>query len=124
MKLAGTAVLFPGSSSRKSTHQRPDFGKVHKELKRKGVTLLLLWYEYLAQNPKGYSYSRYCGLYQEFIGKLKPSMRLTHCAGEKLFVDYSGLTVPWIDKTSGEIYHAPLESPHFISTNRVSQKSS
>jgi len=101
------SVLFPKGNN-KSTHQCPDFNKVHKELKRKGVTLLLLWYEYLAQNPHGYSYSRYCGLYQQFIGKLKPSMRITHCAGEKLFVDYSGLTVPWVDKTSGEIHYAQI----------------
>ncbi|MFO8990872.1 IS21 family transposase [Legionella pneumophila serogroup 1] len=101
------SVLFP-KESRKSTHQRPDFGKVHKELKRKGVTLLLLWIEYKSQNPYGYSYSRYCGMYQEFIGALKPSMRIAHCAGEKMFVDYSGLTVPWVDKTNGEIHQAQI----------------
>lgn len=100
-------ALFP-STSKNPTHQRPDFGKVHNELKRKGVTLLLLWFEYQAQNQNGYSYSRYCELYQSFVGKLKPSMRLTHHAGEKLFVDYSGLTVPWIDKVTGEIHSAQI----------------
>jgi transposase len=69
---------------------------------------MLLWYEYQSQNPGGYSYSRYCELYQEFIGKLNPSMRLTHRAGEKLFVDYSGLTVPWIDKSTGEVHRAQI----------------
>lgn len=101
------AVMFP-SSSRNPTHPLPDFGRVHKELKRKGVTLLLLWYEYQSLFPNGYSYSRYCELYQTFIGKLKPSMRLTHHAGEKLFVDYSGLTVPWIDKITGEVHNAQI----------------
>jgi len=100
-------ALFP-STSKNPTHQRPDFGKVHNELKRKGVTLLLLWFEYQAQNSNGYSYSRYCELYQSFVGKLKPSMRLTHHAGEKLFVDYSGLTIPWIDKVTGEIHSAQI----------------
>lgn len=100
-------LMFP-STSKNPTHPLPDFGKVHKELKRKGVTLLLLWYEYQSQYPNGYSYSRYCELYQAFIGKLKPSMRLIHHAGEKLFVDYSGLTTPWIDKTSGEVHHAQI----------------
>jgi hypothetical protein len=99
--------LFP-STSKNPTHPLPDFGTIHTELKRKGVTLMLLWYEYQTQNPNGYSYSRYCELYKGFIGKLKPSMRIVHRAGEKLFVDYSGLTVPWIDKATGEINHAQI----------------
>ena len=101
------SVLFPATSKNPS-HPLPDFGKIHQELKRKGVTLMLLWYEYQNQTPNGYSYSRYCELYQGFIGKLKPNMRLTHRAGEKLFVDYSGLTVPWVDKTTGEVQHAQI----------------
>lgn len=100
-------VLFPATNKHPS-HPAPDFGRVHKELKRKGVTLMLLWYEYQSQNPGGYSYSRYCELYQEFTGKLNPSMRMTHRAGEKLFVDYSGLTVPWIDKHTGEVHRAQI----------------
>lgn len=101
------AVLFP-STSKHPAHPRPDFGRIHKELKRKGVTLMLLWYEYQEFYPKGYSYSRYCELYQEFTGKLKPSMRIIHQSGEKLFVDYSGLTVPWVDKTNGELHKAQI----------------
>ncbi len=100
-------VLFPVTSKNQS-HPLPDFGKIHKELKRKGVTLMLLWYEYQSQNSNGYSYSRYCELYRGFVGKLKPSMRITHRAGEKLFVDYSGLTVPWVDKNTGEMHHAQI----------------
>lgn len=99
--------LFPNSKKNlKCSH--PDLNVIHKELKRKGVTLLLLWHEYRSVYPKGYSYSRYCGLYQEFIGKLKPSMRLTHHAGEKLFVDYSGLTIQWINKDTGELHKAQI----------------
>lgn len=101
------SVLFP-TENKKTTHPLPDFSKVHQELKRKGVTLMLLWYEYQQQIPGGYSYSRYCELYQAFIGKCNPSMRLTHHAGEKLFVDYSGLTVSWIDKTTGESHKAQI----------------
>lgn len=101
------SALFP-ASSKNASHAHPDFGTVHKELKRKGVTLMLLWYEYQSQYPNGYSYSRYCELYRAFAGKLKPSMRLTHRAGEKLFVDYSGLTVPWVDKETGEVQHAQI----------------
>ena len=101
------SVLF-SAENKKTTYPLPDFGKVHNELKRKGVTLMLLWCEYQQQRPGGYSYSRYCELYQAFIGKHTPSMRLTHHAGEKLFVDYSGLTVPWIDKSTGEIHRAQI----------------
>lgn len=101
------AALYP-PTSKNPIHRHPDFGRVHNELKRKGVTLLLLWYEYQAQYPNGYSYSRYCELYQAFAGKLNPSMRITHYAGEKLFVDYSGLTVAWVDKTSGERHQAQI----------------
>lgn len=57
-----------------------DFKKIHEELKRKGVTLLLLWYEYREANPQGYSYSRYCYLYRQYSSRLKPSMRITHHA--------------------------------------------
>lgn len=103
------AVLFPTQSNRKLSQKiRPNFEKIHLELKRKGVTLELLWHEYRSVNPDGYSYSRYCKLYQQFTEKLNPSMRLTHCAGEKLFVDYSGLTVPWIDKLTGEFHKAQI----------------
>lgn len=85
-----------------------DYKKIHGELKRKGVTLLLLWYEYKAINPQGYSYSRFCHLYQDYANQLKPSMRITHYAGEKMFVDYSGLTMPWMDKDTGVIYFAEI----------------
>jgi transposase len=101
------SVLFP-IENKKTTHPLPDFSKVHQELKRKGVTLMLLWYEYQQQTPGGYSYSRYCELYQAFIGKRNPGMRLTHRAGEKLFVDYSGLTMQWTDKMTGEIHRAQI----------------
>jgi transposase len=85
-----------------------DFNKIHQELKRKGVTLLLLWYEYKATNPQGYSYSRYCHLYQDYCGGLNPSMRLTHYAGDKLFVDYSGLTIGWVERETGVIHQAEV----------------
>jgi transposase len=80
----------------------PDFTLVHRELKRKGVTLQLLWEEY-RDSAQGvpYSRSRFCERYQEFVRSLRRSMRQTHVAGEKLFVDYAGPTVPVIDPASG-----------------------
>jgi transposase len=86
----------------------PDWLIVHQELKKKGVTLMLLWEEYRAVHPDGYQYSRFCELYRAFKNKLDPVMRQTHKAGEKLFVDFSGLTVPWIDRETGEIFQAEI----------------
>jgi transposase len=81
----------------------PDFALVHRELKRKGVTLTLLWEEY-RDSARGvpYSRSRFYERYQAFARTLRLSMRQTHVAGDKLFVDYAGQTVPVIDRDSGE----------------------
>ena len=77
------ARLFPQASDSKTVKRpSPDLSWVHRELKRKGVTQLLLWYEYRSQYPDGYGYSRFCEMYREFSGKLNPSMRITHHAGE------------------------------------------
>ncbi|MGE0207497.1 MAG: IS21 family transposase [Candidatus Babeliales bacterium] len=86
----------------------PDWLKVHEELKKKGVTRWLLWEEYKANYPDGIQYSRFCQLYRAFKNTLQPVMRQTHKAGEKLFVDFSGLTVPWVDKNTGEIHQAEI----------------
>jgi transposase len=60
----------------------PDWATVHRELKRPGVTLLLLWEEHRAACPDGYSYSRWCEIYNDWKGRLTPTMRQTHVAGE------------------------------------------
>jgi transposase len=87
----------------------PNLAQVHQELKRKGVTLALLWEEYrLAAGDAGYQYSRFCDLYRAFAKSLKRSMRQTHRAGEKLFADYAGDTVPIIDADTGEIRRAHI----------------
>jgi transposase len=89
----------------------PDWSEVHTELKRKGVTLTLLWEEYQADIPHAYRYSRFCQMYRNWAGKLKLSMRQIHKAGEKLFVDYAGHTLPIVDPQTGEI----RESQIFVS---------
>jgi transposase len=81
----------------------PDWQHIHLELRKKGVTLRLLWMEYLEQHPQGYGYSQFCQLYRDWCGKIQPTMRLNHKAGEKMFVDYAGQTVPVIDPKTGEI---------------------
>ena len=72
----------------------PDWATLHQELARKGVTLALLWQEYKAQHPDGYQYSRFCDLYGAWRTTLDRCLRQEHRAGEKLFVDYAGQTVP------------------------------
>ena len=87
----------------------PDFARIHQELKKKGVTLALLWEEYRqGQEESAYQYSRFCDLYRTFAKTLKRSMRQTHRAGEKLFADYAGNTVPLIDAQTGEIRRAHI----------------
>ncbi|MCP5347699.1 MAG: IS21 family transposase [Pseudomonadales bacterium] len=86
----------------------PDWANIHGELKRPGVTLFLLWQEYRQAHPDGYQYSWFCEHYRAWQGKLDLVMRQDHRAGEKLFVDYAGQTVPVIDQTTGEVRQAQI----------------
>lgn len=81
----------------------PDFVEMHQELKNKNVTLCLLWEEYKELFPEGYQYSRYCHHYHQWRKKLNVSMRQIHKAGEKMFVDYAGATVPIYSRKDGKI---------------------
>jgi transposase len=94
-----------GAGTRRG-HRRqaePDWAAVHRELKRKHVTLSILWEEYIAGEPGGYRYSRFCELYRAWEGRLSVTMRQSHAAGDKLFVDYAGDGVPVvIDRLTGE----------------------
>ena len=86
----------------------PDWVEVHRQLKRKGVTLFLLWQEYRAACPDGYQYSWFCERYRAWQGQLDVVMRQDHRAGEKLFVDYAGQTVGVIDRSTGELRDAQV----------------
>lgn len=86
----------------------PDWSDVHRELKRKGVTLFLLWEEYKAAHPDGFQYSWFCKHYGVWAGKVDLVMRQHHRAGEALFVDYAGQTVPIIDRSTGELREAQI----------------
>ena len=102
----------------RSSHQlAPNFASVHQELKRAGVTLQLLWEEYAKDNALAYKYTSFCVKYREWAMGLKRSMRQTHIAGEKLFVDYAGQTVPIIDATTGEITKAQIFVAAFGASN-------
>lgn len=86
----------------------PNWSEVHQELRRKGVTLSLLWEEYKAACPEGYRYSWFCEAYRGWAGRLDLVMRQSHRAGEKLFVDYAGPTVEVIDPKTGEVREAQV----------------
>jgi len=103
------ALLFHavGGASR-LVEAQPDWPVIHRELKRPGVTLSLLWEEYRAANPDGYGYSRFCDLHRRWTGRLTPVMRQHHVAGERLFVDYAGTTLEVIDAGTGEVRQAQL----------------
>ena len=96
-------LLYPKSPDKVTKRPLPDWSYVHKELKKKSVTLFLLWQEYKETYPDGYEYSWFCKNYKEWSGKIDVTMRFNHLAGEKLFVDYAGHTIPVIDKRTGEI---------------------
>jgi transposase len=86
----------------------PDWATVHTELRRPGVTLRLLWVEYRDVHPDGYGYTQFCEHYRAWVQRLQPTMRQTHLAGEKLFVDYAGQTLPVVHPATGEICQAQL----------------
>ncbi len=87
-----------------TTGPRPaiEWPKIHEEMKGRGVTLVLLWQEYRAEQADGYGYSRFCDLYGEWRKTISATMRQTHPAGERLFVDYAGDTMPVFDQVTGE----------------------
>ncbi len=106
-------LLFPVQPIPPPTHrQMPPMDYLFRELKRKGVTLQLLWYEYKQANPDGYQYSQFCHLYRQWVKKMDVTLRQQHRAGEKLFLDYAGQTVPIIDRLTGQIHQAQI----FIAT--------
>ena len=91
-------------------HVQPDYGRLHHELRRKGMTLMLLWEEHRADyaDVQTYSYSQFCENYRRFAKQLKRSMRQVHRAGEKLFIDYAGPTIGLTDGTRAHIFVAAL----------------
>ena len=90
------AAVFPAEQARKgSAAQLPDMAQVRKDLGRKGVTLRLLWQEHRAAHPEASGYSTFCKHYHRWVGtRLDPTLRHVHKAGEKMFVDWAGPTVP------------------------------
>ena len=101
-------LLFPDTRARRRCAE-PDYLEVHQELKRKGVTLQLLWAEYAAAHGgAALRYSQFCQRYRDWRTAQRRSMRQQHRAGEKLFIDYCGPTVPFIDTATGEVAEAQV----------------
>jgi len=101
--------MFPPSAvAAKDRRPQPNWAVVHRELRRPGVTLQLLWEEHRAVHPDGYGISRYCELYRAWEARLTPTMRQSHVAGERMFVDYAGTTLAVIDGLTGEALTAQL----------------
>jgi transposase len=90
--------LFPVPGETAAPRPAIDWRQVHEEMKRRSVTLVLLWQEYRAEQVDGYGYSRFCELYGEWRKTVSATMRQTHPAGERLFVDYAGDTVAVFDQ--------------------------
>lgn len=102
------ALYPPPATMRRVERPLADWVEVHRELRRKGVTLSLLWQEYKERLPEGLQYSRFCDLYREWKGRLSVTMRQEHRAGEKTFVDYCGPTVDVVDGSTGEVRPASI----------------
>lgn len=102
------ALLYTGRAS--DSHKRmPDFPQCHQELKRKGMTKILLWQEYQQDaDENAYGYNQFCNLYNDWLKLQKCSMRQHHVAGEKLFLDFCGPTIPVINPDTGEVRQAQI----------------
>jgi len=92
------------------TFIQPDYGRIHQELRRKGMTLMLLWEEHRADHADSqtYSYTQFCVHYRRFAKQLKRSMRQIHRVGEKLFIDFAGPTMALTDGSRAHIFVAAM----------------
>ena len=104
-------LLYPPPSAAATEHRPvPDWAIVHRELRRPNVTLSLLWEEYRGGTGArdGFGFSWFCQLYREWVGRLKPTLRQVHTAGERVFVDFAGHTMEVIDGATGEVRRAEV----------------
>lgn len=108
-RLAAVLLAKPGVQAAQNRLAEPDFAAIHAELQQhQHLTLQLVWEEYRQQHPDGYRYSRFCELYHRWRRKLDVVLRQVHRAGEKLFVDYAGRTIPVQDPATGQTREAQL----------------
>lgn len=107
-EMALEAQLYPGNPQPAQPRPEPDYAEIHRELRRKGVTLQLLWKEYRHRHPDGYQYTQFCQRYRAWEGTLDLVLRQSYRPGEKMFVDYAGQMVPVVDPKTGEVHEASI----------------
>src|SRR5207342_161794 len=101
--------LFPPTAAGSSAAcTDPDWSHIHTQMKRRGVTLALLWQEYRGEHAQGYAYSWFCERYSDWRKRITPTMRQTHVAGEKLFVDWTGDAIAVFDPITGAEHGARI----------------
>jgi transposase len=103
-----TRLLYPDEHRPLPSRPEPDWARLHLELRKKHVTKQLLWEEYKAEQPGGYQYSQFCERYARWAATVTVTMRQTHRAGEKMFVDFSGDGLELVDPKTGEVTTAKL----------------
>jgi transposase len=126
-EVAFDPALPPPPAVASAARPIPDWTWVEKELRRRGVTLALLWEEYCRAHPDGFSYRWFCERYAVFKSRLRPPMRQSHDAGEKLFVDFAGDAIDVVDPMTGEVPPSSRMStyePRAASTALFSRSSS
>lgn len=103
-------IVERGGKSPSKRYQllRSQFEYIVKELKSPGVTLQRLWEEYRAEHPDGYSYSQFCYHFQQWRSTSELTMHITHKAGDKMFVDFTGKKLPIVDRVTGQIKEAEV----------------
>lgn len=111
--------LFAAGRQPPPARPLPDWATVHAERKRPGVTLQLLWLEYKAAHPDGYQYTQFCAHYGRWLATLDPVLRQEYRAGERVFVDYAGQTMPVVDPATGEaraaqVFVGALGASHYL----------
>jgi len=104
-KLFGDPIPVPETKSK----PLPDWEEVSKELRKKGVTLQLVWLEYIEKHPDGYKHSQFGEYYRRWKKEhSEPRMRNVHVGGERMQVDYAGVKIRIIDTETGEVFMAPV----------------
>ncbi|MBK8225463.1 MAG: IS21 family transposase [Candidatus Obscuribacter sp.] len=102
-------MLYPRAAPSSAVRRpQPNCIQMREELKKKGVSLYLLWTEYLDENPAGYSLSQFCDIYKRFNKNLAITMRIEHKGGDKAFSDFAGTTLPIVSERTGEVSPAHL----------------
>jgi len=101
-------LLYPPPPTARTPRPEPDVKKIHLELRKRGVTLELLWLEYRKDYPDGLGYTQFCGRYKTFARSLDLTMRKVHPAGQSSEIDYCGVTVPYQDRVTGQVQQAQV----------------